>query len=112
MLLPTRYLNYNSTVAHDFIKKYKEKRLLYNLVFSQGTCEIITLPASSLFDIHSGRYTIMPKDIYRFWGLSQPLEPKLAPVPNPYQEPVYQWEPQEIANQWNPQDPPQYTGEG
>ena len=59
MLLPTRCLDYNSMVAHDFIKKNKEKKLLYNLVFSQGTCETIALPASSLFNIYSGRYTIM-----------------------------------------------------
>ena len=63
MLLPIRYLDYDRMVAHDFIKKDNNKRLLYNLVFSQGTCEIITLPASSLFDIHSGRYTIIPEDI-------------------------------------------------
>ena len=99
-------------VAHDFIKKDDDKRLIYNLVFSEKTCQIITLPAPSLFDIHSGRYTIMPEDIYRFWGLSQPPAPEPAPVPDPYQEPVYQWEPQELANQWNPQDPPQYRGEG
>ena len=67
MLLPTRYLDYNSMVAHDLIKKDKEKRLLCNLVFSQGTCETIALPASSLFDIHSGRYLILPRDIYAYW---------------------------------------------
>ena len=108
MLLPTKYLNYASMVAHDFIKKDKDKRLLYNLVHSQGTCETIALPASSLFDIYSGRYTIMPEDIYRFCGLSQPPAHEPAPVPHLHQEPVFQWEPQELANQWNPQDPPEY----
>ena len=34
MLLPSIYLDYNSMVAHDFIKKDDDKRLLYNLVFS------------------------------------------------------------------------------
>ena len=51
-------------VAHDVIKKNDDRRLIYHLVLSQGTCEIITLPASSMFDIHSGRYTVMPDDIY------------------------------------------------
>ena len=106
MLLPTKYLDYANMVAHHFINSNDDRRLLYNLVFSQGTCEIITLPAPSLFNLYSGRYTIMPDDIYKYWGLIQP------PVPEPYQEPVYQWEPQELANQWNPQDPPQYPGEG
>jgi len=31
MLLPTRYLDYNSMVAHDFIKNDKDKRLIYNV---------------------------------------------------------------------------------
>ena len=112
MLLPTRYLDYDSMVAHDFIRKDNDRRLLYNLVFSQGTCEIIALPASSLFDIHSGRYTIMPEDIYRYWGLSQPPAPEPETPLDPYQEPVYQWEPEELAHQWNPQDPPEYPGDG
>ena len=99
-------------VAHDFIKKDNGKRLLYNLVFSQGTCEIITLSAPSLFNIHSGRYTIMLEDIYTFWGLSQPPAPEPAPVLDPHQEPVVQWEPQELANRWNPDNPPEYRGEG
>ena len=98
MFLATKYLNYKRMVAHDFIKKDDGIRLLYNLVFSQGTSETIALPAPSLFDIYSGRYTIIPKDIYRFWGLSQPPALEPAPVPDPYQEPIYQWEPHELAN--------------
>mgnify|MGYP005850004197 CR=1 FL=1 len=112
MLLPTRYLDYNSMVAHDFISDEKDKRLIYNLVFSQETCHIITPLAPSLFDIHSSRYLILPEDIYAYWEQkrSPVLEPK--PSPNLYEESIYQWEPQELANQWNPQDPPQYPGEG
>ena len=91
MLMPTKYLDYASMVAHHFIDKDKHRRLLYNLVFCQGTYEIITLPASSLFDLYSGRYTIMPDDIQKYWGLIQPPAPEPAPVPEPYQEPVYQW---------------------
>ena len=66
-LLPTIYLDYDSMVAHDFIKKDDDKRLIYNMVFSEKTCQIITLPAPFLFDIHSGRYFIMNADIYAYW---------------------------------------------
>ena len=52
MILPTIYLDYNSMVLHDFISDDKEKRLIYNLVFSQKTCQIITLHVPSLFNIH------------------------------------------------------------
>ena len=99
-------------VPHNFIKKDDDKRLLYNLVFSQGTCETIALPAPSLIDIYSSRYTIMLEDIYIFWGLSQPPAPEPAPVLDPYQEPVYQQEPHELTNHWNPRDPPEYRREG
>lgn len=92
--LPTMYLDYDSMVGHNFINS-RDVRFRYNLVFSQGTREIITLPAPTLFDLHRGRYTIMPEDIYAYWGLTQPQAPESAPEPEPYQEPVYQWELQE-----------------
>ena len=101
MLLPTKYLDYDSMVRHSFIDS-GIRLFRYNLVFSRGTREIITLPAPSLFDIRSGRYTIMPEDIYTYWRLTQPPAPEPAPAPTPYREPVYQWEPQELANLWNP----------
>ena len=47
MLLPERYLNYDSMVRHDFLDRDNNKRMIYNLVFSQGTRETITLPAPS-----------------------------------------------------------------
>ena len=89
MLLPTKYLDYASMVAHDFIDNNEDKRLLYNLVFSQGTREIITLHAPSLFNIRSGRYIIMPEDVYAYWSLTKPPAAEPAPVPDPYHEPVY-----------------------
>ena len=109
MILPTIYLDYNSMVLHDFIHNDKDKRLIYN---SKKTCQIITLLAPSLFNIHLGMYLIMPEDIYAYWERMQSLVLEPEQSPDPYQESVYQWEPQELANQWNPQDPPQYTGEG
>mgnify|MGYP005814458219 CR=1 FL=1 len=66
MVLPTIYLDYNSMVAHDFIRYNKEKRLIYNRVFSEKTCQIITLPAPSLFNILSGTYLILLDDIYAY----------------------------------------------
>ena len=50
-LLPTKYLDYDSMVAHHFIDKYKHRKLPYNLVFSYGTHDIITLTTPSLFDL-------------------------------------------------------------
>jgi hypothetical protein len=85
-LLPTKYLDYDSMVEHNFIDSGR-RRFWYNLVFSQGTREIITLPAPALFDHSRGRYTITPKDIYAYWGLTPPPAPAL--------EPTYQWKPQE-----------------
>ncbi|KAE8821711.1 Lipoxygenase 1 [Hordeum vulgare] len=46
--------------------------------------------------VNTGRYTIMPSDIYAYWGLAQPQ----VAVPEPpveYQTPVYQWEPEELT---------------
>ena len=67
--------------------------------------------SSSHYDPNYSSSQYDPSFIYRFWGLSQPLVPEPAPVPDPYQELVFQWEAQEFANQWNPQDPPEYRGE-
>ena len=89
MLLPARYLDYNSMVGHDFLSDDKDKRLIYNLVFSQETCQIITLPAPSLFDIHSGRYLILPEDIYAYWERTRSPVPETEPSPDPYEESIY-----------------------
>ena len=59
-VLRTIFLGYKTMVAHDFICDDKEKRLIYNLVFSEKTCQIITLPAPFLFNIYSGMYIILP----------------------------------------------------
>ncbi|KAI4990652.1 hypothetical protein ZWY2020_039015 [Hordeum vulgare] len=43
------------------------------------------------------------------------LRPTQVPVPEPpveYQTPVYQWEPEELTQQWNPQSTPEYPGAG
>ena len=51
----------------------------YNLVFSQNNRETITQPPPSLLKLFSSRYTIMPKDIYAYWGLQQLAGPEPAP---------------------------------
>ena len=66
-LLHTIFLDYVSMVPYDFLRNDKEKRLIYNLVFSEKTCQIITFPAPSFFNIHSGIYLIMPEEIYAYW---------------------------------------------
>ena len=93
-------------VAHKFIRDDEEKRLIYNLIFSEDTFQIITLPAPTLFDIYLGRYFILPTDIHAYWEGTRSPVPEPEPSPDPYQESIYQWDPQELANQWNPQDPP------
>ena len=50
-LLPTVYLDYKSTVAHDFIIKNREEELKYKLFFDKRHPETISLPAPSLFDL-------------------------------------------------------------
>ena len=99
-------------VAHKFIRHDEEKRLIYNLVLSENTFHIITLPTPILFNIHSDGYFVLPMAIHAYWEGTQSQPPEPEPSPDPYQESIYQWDPQDLANQWNPQDPPQYPGEG
>ena len=94
--LPERYLDYDSMVRHDFLDRDNNKRMSYNLVFSQGTRETITLSAPSLFNLHLGRYIIMPSDIYAYWGIAPPQAP-VPELPVEYQTLVYQWEPEELT---------------
>ncbi|KAE8773550.1 40s ribosomal protein s5-1 [Hordeum vulgare] len=59
--------------------------------------------SAQIYDLQNQncRYIIMPSDIYAYWGLAQPQ----VPVPEPpveYQTPVYQWEPEELTQQWHP----------
>ena len=98
-------------VAHDFIVKNNKKMLRYNLIFGKTHCEIITLHAPSLFNILLGTYLILPEAVYAYWSLTPVLEPEPEPPLDPYRQSVYQWDPEEIASQWQYDDTPQYTGE-
>ena len=78
----------------------------YNLIFDKNYFETITLHAPSLFNIFSGTYLALPEAIHAYWSLTSALEPEPAPPLDPYRWSVYQWDPEEIANQWHPEDPP------
>ena len=111
-LLPPIALGYKSMVAHEFIVKDKNKTLKYKLIFNKKYCEFITLPVPSFFNIFSGMYLVLPEAVHAYWSLTS--APKLEPEPplDPYRHSVYQWDPEEIADQWHPEDTPPYTGEG
>ena len=83
MLAPA-FLNYKSMIAHDFIVKDKKKLLKYKLIFDGKYCEIITLPAPSLFDLLSGTYLVSLDAIYAYWNLAQASEPEPEPPLDPY----------------------------
>ena len=97
-------------VAHDFIVKNKKKLFNYRLIFDKDYFETITLPAPSLFSIFSGMYLVLPEATRAYRSLTSAPEPETEPPLDPHRQSVYQWDPEEIANQWHPKDPPQYTG--
>ena len=105
-LLPLVFLDYKSMVAHDFIVKNKKKMLNYRLMCHKKHVETITLPAPSLFDIFSGMCLILPEAIQAYESLTS--APELEPLSDPHRQSIYQWDPEEIANQWHPEDPSQY----
>ena len=98
-------------VAHEFIIKNDKKMLKYNLRFHKTHTETIILPTPSLFDLSSGTYLILPEAVYTYRSQTPALEPEPEPSLNPYRQSVYQWDLEEIANQWHSDDTPQYTGE-
>ena len=98
-------------VAHEFIIKNDEKMLKYNLRFHKTHSETIILPAPSLFDLTAGTYLVLSEAVYAYRGQTSAPEPEPEPPLDPHRQSVYQWDLEEIANQWHPEDPPQYTGE-
>ena len=107
-LLPPIFLDYKSMVAHEFIVKDKNKTLKYKLIFNKTYCEFITLLAPSLFNIFSGMYLVLPEAIHAYRSLTLAPEPEPEPPLDPYRQFVYQWNPEEIASQWQSEDPSQY----
>jgi hypothetical protein len=55
-------------IDHHFIDDPEPPHYIhYNLVFSEKTREVISLPAPSLFDFHARHgYAIMPNDIIAY----------------------------------------------
>ncbi|XBI47371.1 hypothetical protein VPH35_111333 [Triticum aestivum] len=98
-------------VAHEFIVKNKKMMLEYNLGFNKTHSETIILPAPSLLNIFSGTYLILPEAVYAYRSLTPAPEPEPEPPLDPYRRSIYKWYSEEIANQWHPDDIPQYTGE-
>ena len=99
-LLPHVYLDYKSMVAHDFIIKNTEGELKYKLFFDKHHLETITLPAPSLFDLSSGKYLILPKDIHAYQNPTSATEPEAEPQVYHLRQSNYLWDPEMIANQW------------
>ena len=95
-------------VAHDFIVKNKEKTLKYKLIFDKIRPKIITLPAPSLFDLSTGKYLVQPEAFHAYQNPTPATEPEPEPQFDPSRQSVYQWDPEEIANQWQHEAPSQY----
>ena len=93
-----------------FFVKNKKKMLNYWLMFDKNHFETITLPTTSLFNIFSGTYLVLPEAVQAYQSLKS--APELEPLSDPHHQAIYQWDLEEIANQWHPEDPPRYTGEG
>ena len=85
--------------------------LLYSLRFHKKHNETIILPAPSLFDLTAGPYLLLPEAVYALRGQTSSREPEPEPPLDPYRPSCYQWDPEEIASQWQYDDTPQYTGE-
>ena len=109
MLAPV-YLDYKSMIAHDFIVKYKDRLLNYKLRFDEKYCEIVTLPAPSLFDLSTCIYLVTSNAFYKYQGQAQASDPEPEPPLDPYCQSIYRWDLDELANQWHPEDTSQYTG--
>ena len=105
-LLPPTFLDYKSMVAHEFIVKNDEKMLQYNLRFHKKHIETIILHAPSLFDLTAGTYLILPEAVYAHLGQISAPKPKPEPPLDPYRTSSYQWDPEEIASQWQTDNTP------
>ena len=97
-------------VAHDFIVKNKKKLFNYRPIFDKDYFDTITLHAPSLFNIFSRMYLVLSEAVQAYQSLTSAPEPE--PLSDPHRHSVYSWDPKEIANQWHPEDPAQYTREG
>ena len=79
--------------------------LKYKLIFDKNHPETITLLAPSLFDLSAGKYLVSPEAIHAYRNPTPATEPEPEPQFDPSRQYVYQWDPKEIANQWQPEAP-------
>ena len=109
--MPFYTLDYRSMVAHEFIVHNDDKMLLYNLRFNKKHNETIILPTPLLFDLIADNFLFTPEAVYAHQGQASTPEPEPEPEPplDPYRPSFYQWDPEEIASQWQSDDTPQYT---
>ena len=82
--------------------------LKYKMIFDKNHPETITLPAPSLFDLSTGKYLVPPEAIHAYRNPTPATEPEPEPQFDPSRQSFYQWDPEEIANQWQPEAPSQY----
>ena len=66
------------------------------------------MPAPSLFDLSIGKYLVPSEAIHAYQNPTPAIEPEPEPQLDPHRQSVYQWDPEEIANQWHPEAPSQY----
>ena len=109
--MPPYILDYRSMVAHEFIVDNEDKILLYNLRFNKKHNETIILPVPLLFDLTADNFLVTPEAVYAHRAQASTPEPEPEPPLDPYRPSSYQWDSEEIASQWYPDDTPQYTGE-
>ena len=95
-------------LAHDFLVKSREGELKYKLYFDKHHPETITLPAPSLFDLSAGKYLVLLEAIHAYRNPTPATEPEAEPQFDPHRQSVYQWNPEEIANQWQSEASSQY----
>ena len=106
--MPPIFLDYKSMVAHDFIVKGKEKMLKSKLIFDRNHPKTITLPNPSLLDLSACKYLVPPEAIHAYRNPTSATKPEPESQFDPSRQSVYQWDPEEIANQWQPEAPSQY----
>ena len=95
-------------VAHDFIVKNRKKELNYRLLFDKNHPETINLLAPSLFDLSAGKYLVPLEAIRAYRNRTSAAEPGPEPQFVPSRQSVYQWDPEEMASQWQHEASSQY----
>ena len=94
--MPRVYLDHQSVADHHFLDNTEPLNpLRYNLVFSEKTCEIIPLYASTLFDSDARNgYTVLPADIVSYRNAeAQEWDDQVSPPQHFYMGPdgYYGW---------------------